>query len=454
MRHVLNWMVAAKRMGVRRRAPSFIREGELPMKVKLRMFSVLLVVFMLCFGICAFADEKPPLGTSQTFTSDYIGLNEKYFGNQQTYVVSGSGDVSAILCIQESKKDNATTGLLYFYSKNTFVSSEHYYAGVVRPLEYSSKYKDSGYYVICGSYDVNALTNPYAIYYYPGEGCDIGTILEKVDNGTLDKDPNYVPAPVNPNDFNEDEAEKDINLGYLKDVEFKTTSYQNSNSDSRIEVTGRRFTWNKSQSSTGYPLSDNVFVQIYADLYFDKKSFGGDEVKSSIGKGDFDKYGDYVASDGLFEIKFVEWQHDSDNPLYEQYQFIQENKGVSLSGSYRIDLKVRLIKKDSSGWKYGGWLTISDKNGDYHTEDEEGNDTDIPDDGHVDVDDDGNETETISDNVDLVWFLKQLTNLKDALGEFPALISSVFGFLPPQLLTLIGVGIAAIIIIALVKAVL
>ncbi len=424
------------------------------MKIRLKIFFFLSAAFMLCSGVCAFADEKPPLGTSQIFTSDYIGLNEKYAGNQQTYVVSGSGDVSAILCIQESKKDNATTGLLYFYSKNAFVSSEHYYAGVVRPLEYSFKHKDSGYYVICYSYNVDVLTNPYATYFYPGEGCDIDAILEKVDNGTLEKDPNYVPAPVNPKDFNEDEATKDTNLGYLKDVEFKTTSYQNSNSDSRIEVTGRRFTWNKSQSSTGYSLADDVFVQICADLYFDKTSFDGGEVKSSIGKGDFDKYGDYVASDGLFEIKFVEWQHDSDNPLYQQYQFIKENKGVSLSGSYRIDLKARLIKKDSSGWKYGGWLAISDKNGNYHTEDEEGNDTEIPDDGHVDVDDKGNETETITENVDIVWFLTQLTSLKDALGQFPALVSSVFRFLPSQLLTLIGVGIAAIIIIALVKAVL
>ena len=125
-----------------------------------------------------------------------------------------------------------------------------------------------------------------------------------------------------------------------------------------------------------------------------------------------------------------------------------------MSGEFRLDLKVRLVKKDSSGWKYGGWLKIYDDGGGYHTGDEEGNDIDIPDDSHVEIDEDGNETETISDNVDLVWFLKQLTSLKDALGEFPALVSSVFGFLPPQLLTLIGVGIAAIVIIALVKAVL
>lgn len=329
--------------------------------------------------------------------------------------------------------------------------------GTYIPIYSNSHYSDKEKYRILSSMPLLKYDRSLGSADY---GNTVQYAMDTYEKG-WNNNPNYTANPQeDPSYFDETIAIKKEDIGYIKNPKFLPLGKTGSKSlpisidkSSLLESgdDGCRIVWDNDVSTTGFDLS-NAYVQVFVDVYANNVKLPPLGKKGNVGKGDFSLYETIKASDGHFDLLYDTIFDDS--RLKSQWDIINKNPPVGqLNIDYRVDFKFRIIKYSGSEWTYGPMLFIDGSGTTRTVTDEDGNTTTLDENEKVNIDENGNETLIVSETTDLNWFLKQLNLLKDSLGQFPQLVSVVFGWLPSPVITLIGVGITIMIVVSLIRAV-
>ena len=139
-------------------------------------------------------------------------------------------------------------------------------------------------------------------------------------------------------------------------------------------------------------------------------------------------------------------------------------------GSTEYYLRVVTYNASDSLYHYGGWVRVDIKTKDTTnlpaTDVETGGfddssglwnqDTESDDSYHYSTDDEGKLTGNIDVNSwedlnmnSFTWMYRNMQSMVSSLGEFPTMINTVFGYLPVQYITAIGVLLVAIVLLRL-----
>lgn len=293
----------------------------------------------------------------------------------------------------------------------------------------------------------------YALNLYEGNG------------NTFEGDSNYSGS---------NEYESDLSgIGYLQNVTFHTNYVDGIDSDNTYSY----ITYD-SMTNTGFDITKSgVNIALYTAPRFAYCPSLGDYLKNTptVVYGDKMYCQKSSGSDCRIDFSMLELRsaYNSEAQLYQQKAFVGTPVILKLQYWLRVEYD------SPNGNKCGGWVRIADDdnsaaetNKRTETFDPDGKKTtdggysdgtstsDKTGHGQTQEEASNNETDSITtggndgyNDVSLAWFLDQLSALKNSLGQFPQLVSAVFGWLPAPVITLVGVGIAIVIIVSLIKAV-
>lgn len=270
-----------------------------------------------------------------------------------------------------------------------------------------------------------------------------------IDNGLI----NFETESDFEDYYDSGRAELDTSIGYLQNVIYKEVSSSALNGNlSRNGV----FTW-----STSNDKYNDCQIEIRAYNFYVK--FVNN---ATYENWTYKQYGDNVMySDGTLTFSALE-----PSLQWLGYKGINPTEKIDTQSYGTKTYYLRLVRYDSDNnkFRYGGWTKVdltsnsssqvpttgvqtgildettgewiqdtdSDTSYEYKT-DGKGNLT-----GNIDV----NSWDDLNLN-SFTWLYRNLKAMIDGLGEFPTMVSTVFGFLPPQLITALSMFLVALVIL-------
>ena len=249
---------------------------------------------------------------------------------------------------------------------------------------------------------------------------------------------------------------------YLKNVNGYVTADDSPSSEAGADATYIHFTWDTDN------LQEGDLIEIKTHSYY--KKIGGEKLS---GFHDFITYSDGVSATSG-EYSFSQYL-----PAKAWFNSL-ENKPLVFKEYDTTDYYIRPVRMGSSGVeKYGGWIHIGmgkrttptsspwadpDNSGDYgdfnedgdwitdeETTEKEGGRHGWLQDGTVLTPEDKTNPFTGTNLAGMFsYFFDFMKGIPSLLGDLPALVSSIIGFLPVQIIGFIGLGILVAIILRIV----
>lgn len=326
--------------------------------------------------------------------------------------------------------------------------------GTYIPIYNNSHYSDKEKYRIISSMPLLKYDRSLGSADY---GNTVQYAMDTYEKG-WNNNPNYTPTLQN-------ELPALEEIGYLQNVEFHTNYIGGTDQEDTFYYISY-----DSVTNTGFDITRNdVKVSLYTSPRIMYSESLGDYLKNKptveYGDKQFDK--SVGGKDCRVEFDLMELRNKFDLSEAQKKAFWGTPIVLKLQYWLRVEYST------SEGLKVGGWVKIADDDNtvaetnkrtqtirpDGTIDDKGGYPENVktPDKvGKGDTQDKAidNEKEAFPEtNIDLNWFLEQLKGLKVSLGEFPQLVSSVFGWLPSPVITLIGIGITIMIVVSLIRAV-
>lgn len=247
-----------------------------------------------------------------------------------------------------------------------------------------------------------------------------------------------------------DELDK---MWYLENVGYKVDADDSPTSEAGEDATYITFTWDTDN------LQDGDLLEIKTHNYL--KKIGGDQisgfhdyithwnnVSAYTGKYRFSQYDATKAWFSTLDNKpLIFKSYDTDiyylrpyrNGVYGGWVKITIGRSPVIKGSpYVEDIEYGDFDEDDE------WMTdeeLTEKNGGHHGVDQNGNIT------YPDID---NPFEGTNVTGIFKWFFDFMKEIPSFLGDLPALVGSIIGFLPPQIIGFIALGLVVAIILRIV----
>lgn len=252
-----------------------------------------------------------------------------------------------------------------------------------------------------------------------------------------------------PTDLNKGNMVYDSSIGYLQNVIY---TEQKTHDGSGRQAT---FKW-----STLKSLPDDAQIEIVAQNFY-IEWFNKKTEENFIYK----EYGEdcfYSAGSYSFNANTPVWTWLKEKEI-DPFSIKTQSYG-----STEYYLRIVVYNDSDSLYHYGGWVKVDIKSKDTtimpSTDVETGGfddssglwnqDTASSDSYHYSTDDKGNLTGNIDVNSwedlnmnSFTWMYRNMQSMVSSLGEFPAMVNAVFGYLPVQYITSIGVLLVAIVIL-------
>lgn len=264
-------------------------------------------------------------------------------------------------------------------------------------------------------------------------------------DGSIEK----IIQKTKPTDLNKGNMVYDSSIGYLQNVIYTE--------EKTHDGTGRQATF---KWSTQKSLPSDAQVEIVAQNFY-IEWFNKKTEENFI----FKEYGEdcfYSAGSYSFNANTPVWTWLKEKDI-DPFSFKTQSYG-----STEYYLRVVTYNASDSLYHYGGWVRVDIKTKDTTnlpaTDVETGGfddssglwnqDTESDDSYHYSTDDEGKLTGNIDVNSwedlnmnSFTWMYRNMQSMVSSLGEFPTMINTVFGYLPVQYITAIGVLLVAIVLL-------
>lgn len=252
-----------------------------------------------------------------------------------------------------------------------------------------------------------------------------------------------------PTDLNKGNMVYDSSIGYLQNViyteqkthdgtgrqaTFKWSTQKSLPSDAQVEIVAQNFyiEWFNKKTEENF-----VFKEYGEDCFYSAGSYSfnaNTPVWTWLKEKEIDPFSIKTQSYGSTEYYLRIVTYDESDLLYHYGGWVK----VDIKSKDTTNLPSTDVETGGFDDSSGLWNQDTASSDSYHySTDDEGNLT-----GNIDV----NSWEDLNMN-SFTWMYRNMQSMVSSLGEFPIMVNAVFGYLPVQLITAIGVLLVAIVLL-------
>lgn len=454
--------------------------------VKLNRIIVFFILSIILLYSCAPGIVKAADDRTITFSQSYVGVfesSDSSISSERTYCATGLGNFVILTYADVNHFDDASGYAFnsYLVSNSSFTVKLSSYIINDTPINVSddtysaTSYNNYFYYNLSGLWDQTNCYESFSMRGYLNIRRFDASVMSSLD--ALKKDLDDGSVDLSSDDYQDDEAKEKYAI-YNSDLDlssFGAHSYQAftlSKDDDGWHFTtpseaGIRYTWTYNHEIKNAYIKFTYYGDYYAKAFNPSYkdgvlSLGGEGISNVVSLS----YSRSLKEKMIYNIGDVNVALKSKYGYSSVYSFVPKeiiaqcfatvDGEFCRSRAYRVNMD--MVRDDKGDF----WIlepTDSDPLPDDFVPDYDDPEPNSP---APDIVPDFDDTTpnpyppnpTQPDYPDdggllsgLKWFYETLQGFKSSLGAFPALVSSVFSFLPPQVITLIGISIVGIILL-------